>query len=159
MRRSIRRFLALAVVSCAALVLLAGCGGARKGSPTIQVTVTASADCNNCGGGAASALKFRVFQVADSGAVRTMLNKGLPWGKHLEAGGANILVKAAEDFVSPGASKTVATQRDPKATALVVEGNFCKKVGATWYVVHPLAKKGPLLVTAGPTGLTVTPRK
>ncbi|MFN8587433.1 MAG: type VI secretion lipoprotein TssJ [Candidatus Eisenbacteria bacterium] len=157
MRRSIRRSVGLLAVLFVVVVSVVGCG-ARKGSPTIQVTITAAADCNNCSG-TPSALKFRVFQVADTGAVRTMLNKGLPWAKQLEAGGSNILVKVTEDFISPGASKTIPTQRDPKATALVVEGNFCKKVGATWYVVHPLAKKGPLLVTAGPTGLSIASGK
>lgn len=158
MRRSIRRSVGLPAVLLAVVMFVVGCGGARKGSPTVQITITATADCNNCSG-TPSALKYRVFQVADTGAVRTMLNKGLPWAKHVEAGGANILVKVTEDFVSPGSSKTIPTQRDPKATALVVEGNFCKKVGATWYVVHPLAKKGPLLVTAGATGLSIASGK
>lgn len=158
MRRSIRRSVGLLAVLLVVVMSVVGCGGARKGSPTVQITIRATADCNNCSG-TPSALKFRIFQVADTGAVRTMLNKGLPWAKHVEAGGANILVKVTEDFVSPGASKTIPTQRDPKATALVVEGNFCKKVGATWYVVHPLAKKGPLLVTAGATGLSIASGK
>lgn len=159
MRCSINRFVVLMVVVLAAGTLLQGCAGKLKGSPTVQVSISATADCNNCGGGAASALKFRIFQVADTGAVRTMLNKGLPWSKHLEAGGANILVKISEDFVSPGETKLIPTERDPRATAIVVEGNFCKKVGASWYLVHPLAKKGPLQISAGATGLTVVPRK
>ncbi len=151
------RSVSFAVTLLVAVWSVSGCG-ARRGSPTVQVTISATADCNNCSG-TPSALKFRVFQVADTGAVRTMLNKGLPWAKHLEAGGANILVKVTEDFVGPGARKTIPTQRDPKAQALVVEGNFCKKVGASWYVIHPLAKKGPLLVTAGATGLSIASGK
>ncbi|MCC6652728.1 MAG: type VI secretion lipoprotein TssJ [Candidatus Eisenbacteria bacterium] len=159
MRRSIRRFIVAVAALSALFAVVQGCAGIKKGSPTVQVTLTGAPDCNNCGGGTPSTVKFRIFQVADTGAVRTMLNKGLPWAKHVEAAGPNIVMNVGEDFVSPGISKTKSTQRAPNATAIVVEGNFCKKVGASWYTIHPFAKKGPLLITAGSTGLTVTSGK
>lgn len=165
--RTNRRF-ASVIAACLAPALLAGCGahkgGAAAGPPgvvkagtTIRITLTASADCNNCGTGPGAALKYRVLQVADEGAMRTALNKGLPWSKQVEAAGANVVARVAEDFVNPGKSVEVPTTRDPKAAAIVIEGNFCKKVGASWYVVYPLTKKGPIVVNVGATGMTLAP--
>lgn len=68
-------------------------------------------------------------------------------------------MRVTEDFISPGDTKTIPGARDPKATAIVVTGNFCKKVGASWYLVHPLARKGPLRILAGSTGLTLAAGK
>jgi type VI secretion system VasD/TssJ family lipoprotein len=144
---------------CAGLVLLSGCGALHKGAPTIVITLTATADCNNCGGGSASALKYRIFQVADDGAARIALNKGLPWAKQLDAAGSNVLTRVVEEFISPGATKQVSTLKDPAAKAIVIEGNFCKKTGASWYIVHPLTKSGPLKISVGSTGLTLASGK
>ena len=125
----------------------------------MTVTITAAANSNNCGSGTASALKVRIFAVADEAAIRTVLNnKGLAWSKQVEAAGANLLGKPVEDFVAPGTTKTIEIARDSKATVIVVEGNFCKKAGADWYYVHP-AKKKKLKLTSGATGFTLTTGK
>jgi type VI secretion system VasD/TssJ family lipoprotein len=150
---------ALAVALCFALpcpaLALPFIGGGGK----VTVTITAAENSNNCGSGTASALKVRIFAVADEAAVRTVLNnKGLAWSKQVEAVGANLLGKPVEDFVAPGTTKTIELARDAKATVIVIEGNFCKKAGADWYYVHP-AKKKKLKLTSGATGFTLTTGK
>ena len=149
-------FLACAVAGSAFALPFIG-GGAK----TVTITIAADANCNNCGSGTASSLKVRVLAVADEAAMRTVLNnKGLGWSKQIEAAGANVLGKPTEDFVTPGAVKTIVIPRDPKATVIVVEGNFCKKTGADWYFVQPVSKKTKTLkLTAGATGFTLTPGK
>ena len=144
---------ACVLVSPARALPFIGGGGGGK------VTIAATADCNNCGSGTASALKLRVFAVADEAAIRTVLNnKGLGWSKQIEAAGANVLGKPVEDFVAPGTTKVLNVARDAKTTVIVVEGNFCKRSGADWYFIHP-AKKKALKLTAGATGFKPTPGK
>ncbi len=150
--------LALALACATVLPALAlpfiGGGGGK-----VAVTIAAANDCNNCSSGTASALKVRVFAVADEAAIRTVLNnKGLGWSKQIEAAAANVLGKPTEDFVAPGTTKVLVVARDPKATAIVVEGNFCKRTGAAWYFIQP-AKKKALKLTAGATGFTLTTGK
>lgn len=136
-----------------ALPFIGGGGG------KVTVTITASADCNNCGAGTASALKVRVFAVADEAGIRTVLNnKGLSWSKQIEAAAANVLGKPIEDFVTPGTTKVLVIPRDAKAKAIVVEGNFCKRIGAGWYFIEP-GKKKTLKLTAGATEFQPTPGK
>jgi predicted component of type VI protein secretion system len=143
--------LALACSLAGPALALPFIGGGGK----VAITIVASADCNNCGSGTASSLKVRVFQVADEGAIRTVLNnKGLGWGKQVEAAAANVLGKPAEDFVTPGTTKVITLAKDGKAKAIVIEGNFCKKTGADWYFIQPAKKKAPKL-TAGATGFTI----
>ncbi len=151
----------LSLVACVvaspvlALPFIGGGGG------KVTVTIAAAADCNNCGSGTASALKLRVFMVADEAAIRTVLNnKGLGWSKQVEAAGANVLGKPLEDYVAPGASKVLVVPRDAKAGAIVVEGNFCKRAGAGWYFILPTKSKPKTLkLTAGATGFTLTTGK
>lgn len=146
----------LACVLAGSALALPFIGGGGK----VTVTITATANCNNCGSGTASALKVRVFAVGDEAAIRTVLNnKGLGWSKQMEAAAANVLGKPAEDFVTPGTTKTIVLARDAKATAIVVEGNFCKKTGADWYFIQPAKKKKALKLTAGATGFTLTTGK
>jgi predicted component of type VI protein secretion system len=148
-------FMLAGLVASPALALPFIGGGGGK----VTVTIAAAADCNNCGSGTASALKLRVFMVADEAAIRTVLNnKGLGWSKQLEAAGANVLGKPSEDFVAPGASKVLVIPKEPKATVIVVEGNFCKRSGAGWYFIQPVKSK-TLKLTAGATGFTITTGK
>ena len=129
------------------------------GKSKITVSVSGAPDCNDCGTGSAASLKLRIFQVADSTAIRTILNnKTLPWSKQLEAAAANVLGKPVEEFVAPGGGKTIEIVKDPKATAVVIEGNFCKPKSADWYVIHPARKKSVRL-EAGATGFTLTAGK
>lgn len=147
--------LALACVLAGPALALPFIGGGGK----VTVTLKADANSNNCGSGTASALKVRVFAVADEAAIRTVLNnKTLSWSKQMEAAGANVLGKPVEDFIAPGTAKTIVLERDAKATVIVVEGNYCKKTGADWYYVHP-AKKKKLSLTSGATGFTLTTGK
>lgn len=146
--------LACALAGPASAIPFIGGGGGK-----VTVTLVGLPECNNCGTGSPSALKVRMFAVADSTAIRTILNnKTLSWSKQLDAAAANMLGKPVEEFVGPGATKTVVVPRDPKATAIVIQGNFCKKTGAAWYVVHP-AKKKQVKLEAGATGFQLTPRK
>ncbi len=151
--------LAFVLLACAAEVPASALPFIGGGGGKVTVTITAAAECNNCGSGTASALKLRVFMVADEAAIRTVLNnKGLGWSKQLEAAGANVLGKPMEDFVAPGASKVMVLAKDPKATAIIVEGNFCKRAGAGWYYIQPIKPK-LLKLTAGATGFTLTTGK
>lgn len=151
--------LAFVLLACAAVVPASALPFIGGGGGKVTVTITAAAECNNCGSGTASALKLRVFMVADEAAIRTVLNnKGLGWSKQLEAAGANVLGKPMEDFVAPGASKVLVLAKDPKATAIIVEGNFCKRSGAGWYYIQPIKPK-LLKLTAGATGFTLTTGK
>jgi type VI secretion system VasD/TssJ family lipoprotein len=155
MRRALLPAFMLACAVAGPALALPFIGGGGK----TTVTITAAENCNNCGSGTASALKVRVFAVADEAAMRTVLNnKTLGWSKQMEAAAANVLGKPSEDFIAPGATKTIVIARDAKATVVVVEGNFCKKTGADWYFIHP-AKKKSLKLTAGATGFTLTTGK
>jgi predicted component of type VI protein secretion system len=130
-----------------------------RGAAKITVSLEGAPDCNDCRTRTASSLKVRIFQVADSSAIRTTLNnKTLSWSKQLEAAAANVVGKPTEEYVGPGLSKSVVIEVDPKATALVIEGNFCEKSGADWYFIHP-AKNKTVGLRAGATGFTLNKRK
>lgn len=131
----------------------------HRGGGKVIVALDGAPDCNNCRTKTASSLKVRIFQVADSSAIRTVLNnKTLSWSKQVDAAGGNVLGKPVEEFIGPGVGKSVVIARDPKATAVVIEGNFCEKSGADWYFIHP-AKKKTVRLQAGSTGFTLTTGK
>ncbi len=141
---------ALTGAGCASSLPVVGGGG------PVTVTLTGAPDCNNCRTRTASSLKVRAFQVADSSAIRTVLNnRALGWSKQLEAAAANVLGKPVEDYVGPNITKSLSIPRDPKAVAVVIEGNFCEKTDATWYFIHPMRSKSVAL-RAGSTGFTLT---
>jgi predicted component of type VI protein secretion system len=130
-----------------------------RGGAKVTVSLEGAPDCNDCRTRTASSVKVRIFQVADSSAIRTTLNnKTLSWSKQLEAAAANVLGKPTEEYVGPGLSKSVVIEVDPKAVALVIEGNFCEKSGADWYFIHP-AKHKSVGLRAGATGFTLNKRK
>lgn len=142
---------ALASSGCSSSLPVVGRGGG-----SVTVTLTGTPDCNNCRTRTASSLKVRAFQVADSSAIRTVLNnRALGWSKQIEAAAANVLGKPVEDYVGPNITKTLTVVRDPKAVAVVIEGNFCEKTDATWYFIHP-ARNGSVTLRAGSTGFTFT---
>lgn len=142
------------------------CSGCSSSLPVVggraakvTVAVEGAPDCNNCRTRTASSLKLRIFQVADSSAIRTVLNnKTLSWSKQLDAAAANVLGKPVEEYVGPGVGKSVTVERDPKAIAIVIEGNFCEKSGADWYYIHP-AKRKSVGLRAGATGFALTTGK
>lgn len=162
MPRPTPRILRAALPLLCVAIALAGC--ARKmpfvgGSAKVTVAIDAAPNSNNCGGGTASALKVRVFAAADEAAIRTVLNnKGVAWAKQVETAGANVVGSPAEDFVAPGTRKEFVVELDPKATVVVVAGNYCKRTGADWYYIHP-AKEKSLTLTSGATGFTLTTGK
>ena len=162
MRLPYARMLRAALPALALNAMLVGCAGALPfigGGGKVTVTITAADNSNNCGGGSAAALKVRVFAAADEAAIRTVLNnQAVSFTKRIEAAGATVLGKVNEDFVSPGGTKEFVLKRDPKAAVIVVEGNFCKKTGATWYYIQP-AKKKSLKLTSGAMGFTLTTGK
>jgi len=164
MCKSVTRW-SLPLFPAAALLVIAGCGVSVPmlkhggGGGNVSVVLLGAPDCNNCRTRTASSLKVRVFQVADSSAIRGVLNnKTLNWSKQLEAAAANVLGKPMEDFIAPGASKTLEVAREEKATAVVIEGNFCAKSGADWYFIQP-AKEKSVQLRADATGFTLIPRK
>jgi predicted component of type VI protein secretion system len=151
------------LLALAAAFLVAGCGaslpGLKHGGGSLSLTVNGAPDCNNCQSHTASALAVRIFQVSDSTAIKGVLNnKALSWGKQVDAAAANVLGKPIEDYVRPGGSKSLVVARDAKATAVVVEGNFCVKSGSDWYFILPGKARQAALV-AGPTRFTLTTEK
>jgi len=162
MCKSVTRWSPL-VLAASALIVIVGCGASvpmlKRGGGSVSVVLLGAPDCNNCRTRTASSLKVRVFQVADSSAIRGVLNnKTLSWSKQLDAAAANVLGKPMEDFIAPGASKTLEVVREEKATAVVIEGNFCARSGAAWYFIHP-AKEKSVQLRADATGFTLIPRK
>ena len=156
MRRSIRRLMVLAVLSCVVPVLLAGCG-ARKGSPTIQVTVTAAADCNNWWRW--RGVRAQVPRLPCRGLRRgaRCSTRAFP-GVSTSSRRANIpsrprkisSSRCEQDRRHPARSHATARDRGQ----LLQEGGRDPVRGAS-----AREEGGPLLVTAGPTGLHGHPRK
>jgi type VI secretion system VasD/TssJ family lipoprotein len=144
---------ALAVSSCSQLPFL-------RGKPVICVSFTAAADLNSCGKSGSAPLTLRVFQVTDASALtseRTTLSR--VWNEPEEL--KPVLVgPVPQQVLVVGTPAEIRLDRDPKARAVVVVGNFCKTQGSCWFIVRPLKGGGgaKLDVTAAATCLQETKR-
>lgn len=126
-----------------------GLGG---GGP--RVTLTTTPDLNSCGSTTGYPLTFRVLQVSDAGAITGMTLSQL-WDKEQQLLGP-ALIERRESFVDPGRTVTLALEKKPGATALVVVGNFCQSRDQCWYHVHPLSEGSRVRLQAGADCLTAT---
>jgi type VI secretion system VasD/TssJ family lipoprotein len=146
---------ALAVSSCSLLPFM-------RGKPVIRVSFTATADLNSCGKSGSAPLTLRVFQVTDASALTgegTTLSQ--VWQKaDAGLGAAFIGPDQKRRLVVGQPAEEITLDRDPKARAVVVVGNFCKTQGSCWFIVRPLKGGGGANfgVTASATCLQETRR-
>lgn len=140
--------LALAAV-CAGLAL-SGCGAHRA----LKVSLTATADCNNCGKPTGYPLTYRVLQVTDPSVVTGMSLTQL-WDKEDALLGPALLDRK-EFYVDPGQTRALPVERKPGAAGIIVVGNFCRPRGNCWYYAQPLSKGGSVKLTAGPDCFTTS---
>ena len=145
---------ALAVSSCSLLPFM-------HGKPVIRVSLTATADLNSCGKSGSAPLTLRVFQVTDASVLtgeRTTLSR--LWRNEPEELGPAFIGPALQQVLVVGQPAEIRLDRDPKARAVVVVGNFCKTQGSCWFIVRPLKGGGgaKLDVTAAATCLRETKR-
>jgi len=145
---------ALTVSSCSLLPFM-------RGRPVICVSFTAAADLNSCGKSGSAPLTLRVFQVTDVSALtseRVILSQ--LWRNEETVLGSVFVGPAQQQVLVVGQPAELRLDRDPKARAVVVVGNFCKTQGSCWFIVSPLKGGGgaKLGVTAGATCLQETKR-
>jgi type VI secretion system VasD/TssJ family lipoprotein len=145
---------ALTVSSCSLLPFM-------HSKPMIRVSFTAAADLNSCGNAGSAPLHLRVFQVTNAS---VLSNEGTVcsevWKKEKEALGS-VFIEPAESYVlAVGQPLEISLERNPKARAVVVVGNFCKPQGSRWFIVKPFKGGGGAKfgVTAGATSLSETKR-
>lgn len=153
-----RASLAASFVALLGVALLAGCSAVGMGKKSISVSMSASAELNNCGKASPQPLEFAVVQVTGAAPIAgTSLVQ--VWGKEKALFGDALLTRDTGSIV-PGATKQpFAFQRNPKAKAVVVIGNFCKPDGSCWYVTQDLAKGSKLALEAGASCLTRVTKK
>lgn len=137
--KQVREFLLLAAATG---LLAAGCAKVPLvgGKPSISVRLIATANCNNCGKSNGYPLTFRVLQVTDP-TLLTGTTLAQVWDHEDKLLGEG-LVARNEDVIDPGTRKELKFERNAKAKAVVVEGNFCKTQGSCWYYVKPLKGGG-----------------
>lgn len=155
-RSSLRSRTALAALSAA--VLLAGCSAIGMGKKSISLNLSASADLNNCGKPSPQPLEFAVIQVTDAKPIAgTSLVQ--VWGKEKALFGDALLTRDTGSIVPGAVKQPFAFQRNPKATAVIVIGNFCKPDGSCWYATQELSKGSKLALEAGASCLTRVTKK
>jgi type VI secretion system VasD/TssJ family lipoprotein len=138
---------AAALAAACLLAFAPSCAKVGLGGGAPKVTVTAAQDCNSCGSATGYPLTFRVLQVTDVGAITGMTLSQL-WDKEAQLLGP-ALVDRRESFVDPGRSVTVALEKKPGATAVVVIGNFCQSRDQCWYFAQPLSQGSSIRLVAG----------
>jgi type VI secretion system VasD/TssJ family lipoprotein len=141
-----------------AAILIAGTAGCAKvplvgGKPAIQLTLWSNPYCNNCGKAAPQPLEFAVLQVTDPAAI-TGTSLAQIWGKEKTLFG-DALLKRDAGFIDPNSKQDLSYEKNPKAKAAIVVGNFCKTDGSCWYHVQLLSKGSRMRLSAGASCLTV----
>jgi len=131
---------------------VAGCG-IMGGKKSIQLSIDAGPECNNCGKDSPQPLEFAVLQLTDASAI-TGTSLVQIWGKEKNLFGDALLTRDTGSII-PRSSQPFAYQRDPKAKAVLVIGNFCKPDGNCWYFSQSLTKGSKLNLKAGASCLTV----
>ena len=151
--------LAFAVLAAGLVVLpLSGCSAIGLGKKSVSVSLTASADCNNCGKASAQPLEFEVLQVSDPGPIAgTSLAQ--VWGKEKDLFADKLLTRDTGSIVPGAVKQPFAFERNPKAKAVIVIGNFCKPDGNCWYFSQDLSKGSKLALEAGASCLARVTKK
>jgi len=136
----------------ALLLLAAGCG-MMGGKKSIQLSLEATAQCNTCGKTSAQPLEFAVLQLTDASAI-TGTSLVQIWGKEKALFGDALLTRDTGSII-PNSKQPFAYQRDPKAKAVIVIGNFCKPEGTCWYFSQLLSRGSKLSLRAEASCLAV----
>ncbi len=153
-----RRSLAVSFAVLLGVALLAGCSAVGMGKKSITLTVSSGADLNNCGKASPQPLEFAVIQVTDAKPIAgTSLVQ--VWAKEKALFGDALLTRDTGSIVPGAAKQPFAFQRNPKAKAVIVIGNFCKPDGSCWYATQDLAKGSKLALEAGASCLTRVTKK
>jgi len=135
--------LAIAAAAALAAAVLGSCSKLPLvgGEPELKIKLAATPTCNSCGESTGYPLTVRVLQVTDasglSGASLVQV-----WDREGQLLGDALLGKPVQDVLDPGIKKEWKIERDPKAAAVVVMGNFCKTEGSCWYFVRKLEGGG-----------------
>jgi len=140
-------------VALALAAMTAGCGGIMGGKKSIQLSLEATDQCNTCGRPNAQPLEFAVLQVTDASAI-TGTSLVQIWGKEKALFGDALLTRDTGSIV-PSSKQPFVFQRDPKARAVVVIGNFCKPEASCWYFTKSLDKGSKIQLKAEASCLTV----
>lgn len=148
----IRRNRALLALVLTLPVVLGACSP-LGGKKSVQLSIEATPQCNTCGKSSAQPLEFAVLQVTDPAAI-TGTSLVQIWGKEKSLFGDALLTRDAGSIV-PNSKQPFAFQRNPKARAVIVIGNFCKPDGACWYYTQPLSKGSRLSLKAEASCLAV----
>lgn len=140
------------------VALLAGCSAVGMGKKSISLTISATGELNNCGKASPQPLEFAVVQVTDAAPIAgTSLVQ--VWGKEKALFGEGLLTRDTGSIV-PGATKQpFVFQRNAKARAVIVIGNFCKPDGSCWFFTQDLSKGSKLALEAGASCLAKVTRK
>lgn len=136
-----------ALVALCLLTLAPSCAKVGLGGGAPKVTVTAARDVNSCGSDTGYPLTFRVLQVTDAGAITGMTLSQL-WDKEPALLGPALLDRR-ESFVDPGRTVSLALQKKPGVTAVIVIGNFCQSREQCWSYVQPLSQGTNIRLLAG----------
>jgi len=153
-----RAFLAASFVALLGVTFLAGCGAVGMGKKSIALTISASAELNNCGKASPQPLEFAVIQVTDEKPIAgTSLVQ--VWAKEKALFGDALLTRDTGSIVPGAAKQPFAFQRNAKAKAVIVIGNFCKPDGSCWYATQDLSKGSKLSLEAGASCLTRVTKK
>ena len=146
------------LVAMSVTALLAGCSAVGMGKKSIAVSMTSTAELNNCGKASPQPLEFAVIQVTDAKPIAgTSLVQ--VWSKEKALFGDALLTRDTGSIVPGAAKQPFAFQRNPKAKAVIVIGNFCKPDGSCWYVEQDLAKGSKLTLEAGASCLSRVSKK
>src|SRR5882672_5375304 len=125
---------ALALLSLLALSSCMPLGGKKS----VQLSIEATPQCNTCGKSSAQTLEFAVIQVTDPAAI-TGTSLVQIWGKEKALFGDALLTRDSGSIV-PSSKQPFAYERNPRAKAVIVIGNFCRPDGNCWSVVQSLSK-------------------
>lgn len=135
-----------AALAAFVLAALAGCSMMGMGKKSISLSLEATPQCNTCGKASAQPLEFAVLQVTDAAPITGTALVQI-WGKEKNLFGDALLTRDTGSIV-PSSKQPFVYERNPKAKAIVVIGNFCKPDGSCWYFTQSLAKGSKLVLRA-----------
>ena len=151
----------------AAMLLLAGCGGAPAVEPppppvVVTVSLTAAADSNPDGEQRPSPLVVRLYELGDAEAFNSANFFDL-WNRE-PATLAAALVKRHEFVIAPSGKASKVLTLDPRVQAIGVAAAYRDIRNAQWRVVAPLSQAATaprqveLEVSVSSRALTITPK-
>jgi type VI secretion system VasD/TssJ family lipoprotein len=143
----------------AALVALPGCAKRHLlvGPAPVHVVFTATSDLNSGNRVRGFRLNYRILQLAEVPSLEGVQIAAF-WGREKELLKTSVLGTPAEGFLMPGAKKEESIPREPKARAVLVEGDFYRPKGSCWFHVHPLDHGSTIRLGADASCLAPAPK-